>query len=188
MPQHSPAERSRRWFGRAPDALRPSQRRVLDSTVRRELLAADHAAPEPTLGERISDRIAAVGGSWGFICGFLGFLALWVLSNAVILGSDRAVDPYPFIFLNLILSMLAALQAPIIMMSQNRAAEHDRRNARFDYEVNLKAEIEIIELHEKIDALRTADLARATETLDAIASRLKRIEAHLTAPQSGATA
>ncbi|HVZ14659.1 MAG TPA: DUF1003 domain-containing protein [Bauldia sp.] len=105
-----------------------------------------------TLGQRLADRVAAVGGSWGFIIGFGLFLVAWALLNGVLLAR-HALDPYPFIFLNLLLSMLAAVQAPIIMMSQNRQAAKDRLAAALDYEVNLKSEIAIAELHAKIDRL-----------------------------------
>jgi uncharacterized membrane protein len=106
-----------------------------------------------TFGDRLADHVAAIGGSWGFIIGFAVFLAAWAALNVVVLV-DRAFDPYPFIFLNLLLSMLAALQAPIIMMSQNRQAAKDRLAAALDYEVNLKAEFAIAELHDKIDRLQ----------------------------------
>ena len=106
-----------------------------------------------TVGERLADRVASVGGSWGFIIGFGLFLAAWAVINMVLLGT-RAFDPFPFIFLNLMLSMLAALQAPIIMMSQNRQAAKDRLEARLDYETNLRAEAQIEGLHEKIELLQ----------------------------------
>ncbi|MBO9715021.1 DUF1003 domain-containing protein [Sphingomonas sp.] len=105
-----------------------------------------------TFGEKLADRVAAVGGSWKFIIGFSLFLVAWGLLNTLALGA-RAFDPFPFIFLNLMLSMLAALQAPVIMMSQNRQAAKDRLEARLDYETNLRAEAQIESLHEKIDAL-----------------------------------
>jgi uncharacterized membrane protein len=105
-----------------------------------------------TLGERMADRVAAVGGSWTFIAGFGLFLLMWAVINGVLLA-QHAIDPYPFIFLNLLLSMLAAVQAPIIMMSQNRQAAKDRLAAALDYEVNLKSEIAIAELHAKMDRL-----------------------------------
>ncbi|WP_084583561.1 DUF1003 domain-containing protein [Sphingomonas azotifigens] len=114
-----------------------------------------------TFGERLADRVAAVGGSWGFIIGFGLFLAAWAVLNTVVLAA-HAFDPFPFIFLNLMLSMLAALQAPIIMMSQNRQAAKDRLEARLDYETNLRAEAQIEELHAKIDSLH-ADIARLVE-------------------------
>ena len=105
-----------------------------------------------TFGERLADRLAAFGGSWRFILLFAGFLVVWIVLNAVLLLSRR-FDPYPFILLNLILSCLAALQAPVIMMSQNRQEAKDRLRARHDYQVNLKAELEIRGLHEKVDHL-----------------------------------
>ncbi|MGH7936446.1 MAG: DUF1003 domain-containing protein [Chthoniobacterales bacterium] len=107
---------------------------------------------ELTFGERLSDRIASFGGSWTFIMIFGGVLVIWIIINTILLAT-RAFDPYPFILMNLILSCLAALQAPIIMMSQNRSAARDRASAENDYKVNLKAELEIRHLHEKIDHL-----------------------------------
>jgi uncharacterized membrane protein len=106
-----------------------------------------------TFGERLADRVAAIGGSWSFIIGSCVFLAAWALLNLRTL-TEEAFDPFPFVFLNLLLSMLAALQAPIIMMSQNRQAAKDRLAAALDYEVNLKSETEIASLHEKMDLLQ----------------------------------
>jgi uncharacterized membrane protein len=109
-----------------------------------------------TFGQRMADNVASFGGSWAFIIIFMVVLLSWIILNSFILiklGSG-SFDPYPFIFLNLILSMLAAIQAPIIMMSQNRQAYKDRLSAEHDYEVDLKAELEIIALHEKIDSLK----------------------------------
>jgi uncharacterized membrane protein len=107
---------------------------------------------EWTLGERLADRIAAFGGSWTFLIVFGIFLALWIGVNSFILYA-RPPDPYPYILLNLILSCLAAIQAPIIMMSQNRQEAKDRLRSQHDYQVNLKAELEIRHLHEKLDHL-----------------------------------
>lgn len=108
-----------------------------------------------TFGQRLADRVAAFGGSWSFIMLFGAILLSWIALNSFLLARrDEAFDPYPYILLNLILSMLAALQAPIIMMSQNRQAAKDRLDAAHDYEVNLKAELEILGLHEKLDGLR----------------------------------
>lgn len=108
-----------------------------------------------TFGQRLADRVAAFGGSWTFILLFGVVLVVWVLLNSFVLISYREpFDPYPYILLNLVLSMLAAIQAPIILMSQNRQAYKDRLSAEHDYEVNLKAELEIMALHEKIDTLR----------------------------------
>jgi uncharacterized membrane protein len=105
-----------------------------------------------TFGEHLSDRIAEFGGSWKFILSFAAVLIIWIVLNAALL-LNRGFDPYPFILLNLILSCLAAIQAPIIMMSQNRAEARDRLRSENDYKVNLKAELEIRHLHEKIDHL-----------------------------------
>jgi len=105
-----------------------------------------------TLGQRTADRIATFGGSWTFIISFGVVLTIWIIGNAFILSS-KAFDPYPFVFLNLILSCLAAIQAPIIMMSQNRESERDRLTAANDYLINLKSEIIIEDLHIKIDTL-----------------------------------
>jgi uncharacterized membrane protein len=108
-----------------------------------------------TFGQRIADKVASFGGSWTFIIIFAAILLSWVLLNSFILARrGDSFDPYPYILLNLFLSMLAAIQAPIIMMSQNRHAAKDRLDAAHDYEVNLKAELEILSLHEKVDELR----------------------------------
>ena len=106
-----------------------------------------------TFGQRVADIVAQWGGSWSFIGSFFAFLALWCLLNSVLLATNERFDVYPYIFLNLLLSMLAAIQAPLILMSQNRQASRDRVQATLDYEINLKAEMEILELHAKIDRL-----------------------------------
>lgn len=126
---------------------------VLHSLKEHELVANNvelEFEKQRTLGERLSDLLAAFGGSWGFITVFCGFMAAWIFVNSA--GGFRA-DPYPFILLNLLLSCLAALQAPIIMMSQKRQEARDRLCSQSDYKVNLKAELEIRHLHEKIDHL-----------------------------------
>ena len=105
-----------------------------------------------TLGERLADRIAAFGGSWIFLSCFAGFLVLWIGVNSFVLYKQPP-DPYPYILLNLLLSCLAAIQAPVIMMSQNRQEAKDRLRSQHDYQVNLKAELEIRHLHEKVDHL-----------------------------------
>ena len=108
-----------------------------------------------TNGQRAADAVAKFGGSWTFIILFGVVLFCWVVLNSFILANyNKAFDPYPYILLNLFLSMLASIQAPIILMSQNRQSELDRLNAEHDYEVNLKAELEIMLLHEKVDLLR----------------------------------
>ncbi|NTU50710.1 MAG: DUF1003 domain-containing protein [Desulfobulbaceae bacterium] len=109
-----------------------------------------------TFGQRLADKVASFGGSWTFISIFAAIMIVWILFNSYILirFSSKTFDPYPYILLNLFLSMLAAIQAPIILMSQNRQAYKDRISAEHDYEVNLKSELEIMTLHEKMDALR----------------------------------
>ena len=124
---------------------------VIDSLQEHEILSENigkEFEQELTFGERLSDRIASFGGSWTFIMIFGVVLFVWIVINTIVLAT-RAFDPYPFILMNLILSCLAALQAPIIMMSQNRAEARDRARAENDYKVNLKAELEIRHLHEK---------------------------------------
>lgn len=165
-----------RWLRRS-GKLTEAENRVLQSAIERKTLARDLSATYATpggLGERLADAMARIGGSWNFILCFVAFLAFWVLLNAWLLGRD-SFDPYPFIFLNLVLSMLAAVQAPIIMMSQNRQATRDRLDAAHDYEVNLKAELEIMSLHEKVDDIRMRQLEalfeRLETKLDALARR-----------------
>jgi uncharacterized membrane protein len=165
------------WFGRHPDQLGASERKVLERAVQRRTLSENprlrlHAEPSP--GERVADSVARLGGSWTFIGLFLGFLLAWILFNYLVLGS-RAFDPYPFVFLNLLLSMIAALQAPVIMMSQNRQAATDRQMAAHDYEVNLKAEIEIMALHEKLDELRHQEILVLREEVRHIAEEISRL-------------
>lgn len=110
---------------------------------------------QSTFGQKMADKVAFFGGSWIFISMFMGVMVIWILLNSfVLIKLGSSFDPYPYILLNLVLSMLAAIQAPIILMSQNRQAYKDRLSAEHDYEVNLKAELEIISLHEKIDSLK----------------------------------
>jgi uncharacterized membrane protein len=130
-----------------------------------ETVAADINAEferDLTFGERLADRIADFGGSWRFIIVFGIFILLWMAINTVAL-LGRPADPYPFILLNLILSCLAALQAPVIMMSQNRQEAKDRLRSEHDYRVNLKAELEIRHLHEKVDHLLLHQWERLVE-------------------------
>jgi uncharacterized membrane protein len=171
-----------KWFGRHPDQLGPSERKVLERATQRRTLIEDprhRLKGQSTLGERVSDQVARLGGSWTFIGLFVVFLLAWVTFNWA-LSKSGAFDPYPFIFLNLLLSMIAALQAPIIMMSQNRQAATDRQMAAHDYEVNLKAEIEIMALHEKMDALRTQQLAalllKQQEQIDLLTNLVSQTE------------
>ncbi len=145
-------------FLQACDDKGASEQLVIDRLTKRLHVsrnASEDYEEALTFGDRLADRIAVFGGSWTFILLFLGLLLAWIGLNTVVLTHiGGAFDPYPYIFLNLILSMLAALQAPVIMMSQNRHAAKDRAAAQHDYEVNLKAELEILALHEKIDTLR----------------------------------
>lgn len=115
-----------------------------------------------TLGQKLADKIAEFGGSWRFILSFFTLLAIWILYN-VLIGDPKNFDPYPFILLNLILSCLAALQAPVIMMSQNRQEAKDRLRSEHDYKVNLKAELEIRHLNLKMDQLMTHQWQRLLE-------------------------
>ena len=115
-----------------------------------------------SFGERLADRIAAFGGSWTFLTCFGAFVGLWITMNSLVL-LWRPVDPYPFILLNLVLSCVAAIQAPIIMMSQNRQEAKDRLRSQHDYQVNLKAELEIRHLHEKVDHLLSHQWERLVE-------------------------
>ena len=128
---------------------------VIESLHEHEILSSDierQFERKLTFGERLSDRIAEFGGSWKFLISFGAVIVVWIGANIVLLAT-KPFDPYPFILLNLILSCLAAVQAPVIMMSQNRAEARDRLRAENDYKINLKAELEIRHLHEKIDHL-----------------------------------
>lgn len=153
---------SEQLLGAPYEQLSPLQKSVID------LLCADQPSglgahlnlDDRTYWQKLADRVAEVGGSWGFIFSFGGFLLVWIGLNVLVLGPfwHRAFDPYPFIFLNLVLSMLAAIQAPVIMMSQNRAAAKDRLAAEHDYMTNLRAELDIMRLHDKLDAMRTGEI------------------------------
>lgn len=121
--------------------------------LRERTLVSDKLDESPsTFGQRVADKVASFGGSWTFIISFVCFLLLWIGANVFYLA-NKGFDPYPFILLNLILSCIAALQAPVIMMSQNRQEEKDRERAQNDYMINLKSELEIRMLHEKLDHL-----------------------------------
>lgn len=159
------------------DDLTKAERRVLDRIAERRQISKNlnRAAEEDSrFGDRMADRVAAFGGSWAFIGIFAVVLFGWIAGNLVLTQlQTEAFDPYPFIFLNLILSMLAAVQAPIIMMSQNRQASKDRAAATHDYEVNLKAELEIMALHDKLDGVRQSQL---TSLLGQQARQIELIE------------
>lgn len=136
--------------------LDETEQRVIGSIAEQTTLSAnvnDTFGESLTFGQRVADRVASFGGSWSFIGIFFGFIIVWILINTIWLVSEPAFDPYPFILLNLGLSTLAAFQAPIIMMSQNRQAAKDRIKQDAAYEINLKMELEIIRLHEKLSAM-----------------------------------
>ncbi|MCW2282819.1 putative membrane protein [Rhodoblastus acidophilus] len=138
-------------------------RQVAESIANQDTIAEnieDDFEEHRTFGERLSDHLASFGGSWKFLLSFAGFLAVWMAYNIV---KGDAFDPYPFILLNLVLSTLAAIQAPVIMMSQKRQEEKDRQRSFNDYRVNLKAELEIRHLHEKIDYLISRQWQRLSE-------------------------
>ncbi len=165
-------------FKRSSRHIGDVEKRILEVAHQKQLISTDTNAEfskESSFGARLADSIARIGGSWAFIISFLVFLFLWAVVNTVVL-TTKAFDPYPFVFLNLILSMLAAIQAPIIMMSQNRQAERDRFEAAKDYEVNLKAELEVLSLHEKIDLKVLAELASLREDIAKLHQRLAPAE------------
>ena len=160
--------------------LGAEDRRVLERIETRKPTSRDIKTVEAQSSgfwDVLADRVAAIGGSWGFIISFLAILIAWMVINTEVLGDwNAAFDPYQYIFLNLILSMIAALQAPVIMMSQNRQAERDRFAAQHDYEVNFRSELEIMALHEKWDAARLSELEtkleRQSQLLNLIARKL----------------
>lgn len=157
------------------EGLSERERRVILHIAKRCHVARDVnrvLVEHQTFGECLADRVAQLGGSWGFILVFTGMLGTWVVVNTVILGRADGFDPYPYIFLNLILSMVAALQAPVILMSQNRQAARDRVAAGLDYEINLKAEVEIMALHDKLDRIR---MERLEGVLDAQSTQIEAI-------------
>jgi uncharacterized membrane protein len=167
------ADLARRLLEGGVDDLSQRERRVMATIAKRHHVTRNvnrSIEDSETFGDRVADRVARFGGSWAFILIFLASLAGWIALNT--LPSDRVLDAYPFIFLNLILSMVAALQAPIILMSQNRQAARDRISAGLDYEVNLKAELEIMALHEKLDSLRIDRLQSLLELQGAEIQRL----------------
>ena len=166
---------AQRLLGKSEAALDEEERHVLQgiaagTTVSRD--AADVADERASFADRLADRVAAIGGSWGFIIAFTAVLLGWMLLNTDVLAHfGVAFDPYPYIFLNLMLSTLAAIQAPVIMMSQNRQSAKDRLAASLDYETNLRAELDILRLHHKIDRDVLDRLAAIEAKLDDLAKR-----------------
>lgn len=170
------------------DKSPPSERAVIERFIARRGVARNIVREFEsglTFGDRLADKVASVGGSWSFIITFLVVLMIWMGFNSFILTRD-AFDPYPYILLNLVLSCVAALQAPVIMMSQNRQTEADRLGAQHDYEVNVKSELEIMQVHEKLNALRDEDWAtlvdlqnRQIEMLERLIDQQAALIAHL---------
>ncbi len=153
---------------------------IRDNSILSEKIQ-DETEPELTFGEKMADHIATFGGSWTFILAFFGFLVCWILVNIYVL-STKPFDPYPFILLNLILSCLAAIQAPIIIMSQNRQEAKDRLRSEHDYKIDLKAALEIKILSEKIDHLLVHQNRKLLEIqevqIDYLEDLLKQIKNH----------
>lgn len=153
------------------------EKQVFEKLESREFVSTDTEAEiekDPTFGDRLSDKIASFGGSWTFILTFMGILVVWIIFNSIALVSKH-FDPYPFILLNLVLSCVAAMQAPVIMMSQNRQEAKDRIRSEHDYMVNLKAEIEIRALHEKMDHLLRSQMHTLMEFQEAQLELLQKI-------------
>jgi uncharacterized membrane protein len=151
-----PANLARELLGRDLDELDCEEQTVLEHVAAGNYIgidASEAAQLNMSFGDRLADRVASVGGSWGFIVAFGVVLLGWMLLNSGVLQAMgvKPFDAYPYIFLNLMLSMLAAIQAPVIMMSQNRQAEKDRIAARHDYEVNLRTQLEILQLSRRLD-------------------------------------
>ncbi|WP_301749918.1 DUF1003 domain-containing protein [uncultured Erythrobacter sp.] len=167
-----PHQLARDLLGREFDDLEADEQRVLRRVASGSFTGRDAdelAQGHTTRGDRLADRVAEIGGSWGFIIGFGVVLMVWVVLNsgALKLLGLEPFDSYPFIFLNLMLSMLAAVQAPIILMSQNRQARKDRITARHDYEVNLRTQLEILRLAHRVEKLAQAAHAERKEAAEA---------------------
>ena len=165
-------------------SLSDHERRVVASLLKRQVVARDvskEIQEQRTLGERVADRVASFGGSWRFIFLFLGGMGVWMAMNV---AGGAGFDPFPFILLNLVLSCVASLQAPVIMMSQNRQAARDRIEARHDYEVNMKAEMEIMALHGKVDELRDAQWRELVALQNHQVELLKEIRSAVTKESS----
>lgn len=146
-------------------------KRLRAARAKRRAAGPEAAGPPPTFGQKIADGVAATMGSWPFIIVQTTILALWIALN--ILAWVRHWDPYPFILLNLALSFQAAYAAPFIMMSQNRQADVDRCKAEDDYRVNIKAELEIELLHQKLDELREKEVLSLVRSVEALTARLE---------------
>jgi uncharacterized membrane protein len=160
--------------------------KIVQQTIAEEELIVENLLHQPkevlTKGQTISDKVAAFGGSWNFIISFSILLLGWISLNSL-LPQPEQFDPYPFILMNLVLSAIAALQAPIIMMSQNRQEEKDRKRGENDYLINLKAELEVRSLHQKVDLLLEEQIkvlfesqAKQLELLNEINAKIERLQ------------
>jgi len=163
--------------------LNALERRIIERFIHRQRVSSQSGEAAPPFGERVADRVAAFGGSWTFIVLAIVAIGVWMVINARI---SRAFDPYPYILLNLVLSCLAALQAPIIMMSQNRQAARDRLEAQHDYEVNTKAEMEIVALHAKFDEIRDEKWVELMKAQEQQLALLAELSEHRTSVASAA--
>lgn len=162
---HFVAEHTKELLEREKGELSTVEAEVIESLEERGFLSKNTETEferRVTLGERLADQIARFGGSWGFIISFALFLLLWITANSILL-LRQPFDPYPFILLNLALSTIAAIQAPVIMMSQNRQEAKNRLEAEHDYRVNLKAELEVQHISEKIDHMLAFQVKRFQE-------------------------
>lgn len=174
-----------RYIQKSQSAQMGKLKTIVATAIEDEKLIIENLVNPPldvlSKGQKISDKVAHFGGSWYFIIGFFIVLSAWILYNSSVPGKD-AFDPYPYILMNLILSCIAALQAPIIMMSQNRVEEKDRKRSENDYLINLKAELEIRSLHQKIDLLLEEQIKLLFDTqaqqLEIIKSIDKKISAN----------
>lgn len=157
---------------------------IVKQTIAEEKLIVENLLHQPkeilSRGQSISDKVATFGGSWKFIISFSVILSVWILFNTLSPRRDE-FDPYPFILMNLVLSAIAALQAPIIMMSQNRKEEKDRKRSENDYLINLKAELEVRSLHQKIDLLLEEQIKVLFDSQATQLEILKNIETKLNA-------
>jgi uncharacterized membrane protein len=155
---------------------------IVQKAIEEEKLVVDNLLNEPkeilTRGQSISDKVARFGGSWSFIISFSAILFVWIIVNTF-LSEEVKFDPYPFILMNLILSTIAALQAPVIMMSQNRKEEKDRKRNENDYMVNLKAELQVRSLHQKIDLMQKEQMKTLYETQAKQLELLEKIQKEL---------
>ena len=162
--------------------LNATERRVIERFLHRRRVPPDSTQAAVSVGDRVADRVTAFGGSWTFIFLTIAAIATWMLINAFM---AKAFDAYPYILLNLVLACLTVLQAPLIMMSQNRQAARDRLHAQQDFEINTKAELEIVGLHAKLDEIRDEKWVELMKAQEQQLSLLAQLAAHQSATTSG---